>query len=94
MTANAPVIIYCLDNFSFGCANIDGYLSPISKLDDSWFYVADEIVVVLEVTMAAAVINLKRIQKVCVDRQVYVITPAPGISTCRAAASPTTARTY
>jgi hypothetical protein len=54
-------VIYCLDNSSFCCANADGQLAAISKQKDGIFHVVGEIVVVHEITLAAAVTNLKRI---------------------------------
>jgi hypothetical protein len=33
----APVVIYCLDNSSFCCANTDGQLSAISKQKEGIF---------------------------------------------------------
>jgi hypothetical protein len=74
---NAPVIIYCLDNYSFCCANTDGELSAISKQKDDIYHVVGEIVVVHEVTLAAAVTNLKRILLACGNRKVIIITPGP-----------------
>ncbi len=62
---NAPVIIYCLDNSSFCCANAEGQLSAISKQKDDIYHVVGEVVVVHEVTLAAAVTNLKRILLAC-----------------------------
>jgi hypothetical protein len=49
----------------------------ISKLADGIFHVVGEIVVVHEVTLAAAVTNLKRIILACGDRRVIIITPGP-----------------
>jgi hypothetical protein len=80
----APVVIYCLDNSSFCCANRDGQLSAIAKQKDGLFHVPGEIVV-HEVTMAAAVINLKRLLVAYGDRKVFIITPGPryhGIPCC------------
>ncbi len=77
LPAEAPVVIYCLDNSSFCCANSDGQLSAISKQKDGMFHVIGEIVVVHEVTLAAAVTNLKRIILACGDRKVIIITPGP-----------------
>jgi hypothetical protein len=62
-------VIYCLDNVSFCCANSDGQLSAISKQKDGIFHVVGEIVVIHEVTLAAAVTNLKQ--------RVIIITPGP-----------------
>ncbi len=73
----APVVIYCLDNSSFCCANKDGQLSAITKLKDGLFHVPGEIVVVHEVTLAAAVTNLKRILVACGNRRIFIITPWP-----------------
>ncbi len=69
-------MIYCLDNVSFCCANSDGQISAITKLADGIFHVVGEIVV-HEVTLAAAVTNLKRIILACGDRRVIIITPGP-----------------
>jgi hypothetical protein len=77
LPAEAPVVIYCLDNVSFCCADSDGQISAITKLADGIFHVAGEIVVVHEVTLAAAVTNLKRIILACGDRRVIIITPGP-----------------
>jgi hypothetical protein len=74
---NAPVIIYCLDNSSFCCVNAEGQLSAISKQKDDIYHVVGEIVVVHEVTLAAAVTNLKRILLACGNRKVIIITPGP-----------------
>jgi hypothetical protein len=52
-------------------------ISAISKLKDGNFHVVGEIVVVHEVTLAAAVTNLKRIILTCGDRRVIIITPGP-----------------
>ncbi len=70
-------MIYCLDNSSFCCADKDGQLSAISKKEDGIYHVIGEIVVVHEVTLAAAVTNLKRIILACGDRRVIIITPGP-----------------
>ncbi len=70
LPADAPVVIYCLDNVSFCCANSDGQISAISKLKDGIFHVVGEIVVVHKVTLAAAVTNLKRIILACGDGRV------------------------
>jgi hypothetical protein len=76
MPAEAPVIIYCLDNSSFCQADGDGVITQIVKLAaDNKFHVVGELIVAHEITMAAAVANLKRILAVCGDRQVYIITP-------------------
>jgi hypothetical protein len=77
LPAEAPVVIYCLDNVSFCCANTDGQLSAITKQKDGNFHVVGEIVVVHEVTLAAAVTNLKRILIACGGRRVIIITPGP-----------------
>jgi hypothetical protein len=77
LPADAPVVIYCLDNSSFCCADTDGQLSAISKADDGVYHVIGEIVVVHEVTLAAAVTNLKRIILACGDRKVIIVTPGP-----------------
>jgi hypothetical protein len=74
---NAPVIIYCLDNSSFCCANAEGQLSAIEKQKDDIYHVVGEIVIVHEVTLAAAVTNLKRILLACGNRKVIIITPWP-----------------
>jgi hypothetical protein len=71
----APVIIYCLDNSSFSQADSDGVTSQIAKLDDNRYHVVGELIVAHEITLAAAVANLKRILAVCGDRRVYIITP-------------------
>jgi hypothetical protein len=75
--AEAPVVIYCLDNSSFCCANADGQLSAISKQKDSNFHVVGEIVVIHEITLATAVTNLKRIILACRERRFIIITPGP-----------------
>ncbi len=75
LPAEAPVMIYCLDNSSFCCANSDGQLSAISKQNAGMFHVIGEIVVVHEVTLATAITNLKRIILACGDRKVIIITP-------------------
>ena len=77
LPAGAPVVIYCLDNSSFCCANSEGQLSAITKLKDGLYHVPGELVVVHEVTLAAAVTNLKRLLVACGDRQVIIITPGP-----------------
>jgi hypothetical protein len=85
LPVGAPVVIYCLDNSSFCCANRDGQLSAIAKQKDGLFHVPGEIVVVHEVTLAAAVTNLKRLLVACGDRMVFIITPGPryhGIPCC------------
>ncbi len=74
---DAPVVIYCLDNSSFCFANKDGQLLAISKLKDGLFHVPGEIVVVHEVTLAAAGTNLKRILVACGNRRFFIITPGP-----------------
>ncbi len=61
----APVIIYCLDNSSFSQADSDGVISQIGKLDDNRYHVVGELIVAHEITLAAAVANLKRILAVC-----------------------------
>ncbi len=71
----APVIIYCLDNSSFSQADSDGVISQIVKLDDNRYHVVVELIVAHEITLAAAVANLKRILAVCGERQVLIITP-------------------
>jgi len=77
LAADAPVVIYCLDNSSFCCADKDGQLFAISKKDDGLYHMIGEIVVVHEVTLAAAVTNLKRIILACGARRVIIITPGP-----------------
>ncbi len=77
LPTEAPVVIYCLDNSSFCCANADGQLSALSKQNDGVFHLVGEIVVVHEITLAAAVTNLKRIILACGDRRVIIITPGP-----------------
>jgi hypothetical protein len=49
--SDAFLVIYCLDNSIFCCANSDGQLSAISKQKDGIFHVVGEIVVVHEVTV-------------------------------------------
>jgi hypothetical protein len=72
----APVVIYCLDNSSFCCADQDGTLAAITKdKTDNKYHVVGELVVVHEITMAAAVTNLKRLLAICGDRKVFIITP-------------------
>ncbi len=75
LPAEAPVIIYCLDNSSFCQADGDGVITQIVKLADNKFHVVGEIIVAHKITMAAAVANLKRILAVCGDRKVFIITP-------------------
>ncbi len=75
LPAEAPVIIYCLDNSSFSQADGDGVITPIAKLADNRYHVVGEIIVAHEITMAAAVANLKRILAVCGGRKVFIITP-------------------
>ncbi len=77
LPAGAPVVIYCLDNSSFCCANRNGQLSAITKQKDGLYHVPGELVVVHEVTLAAAVTNLKRLLVACGDRMVFIITPGP-----------------
>jgi hypothetical protein len=73
---DAPVVIYCLDNSSFCCADQDGTLAAITKdKSDNKYHVIGELVVVQEITMAAAVTNLKRLLAICGDRKVFIITP-------------------
>ncbi len=69
------MIIYCLDNSSFCQADGDGVITPITKLADNKYQVVGEIIVAHEITMAAAVANLKRILAVCGGRKVFIITP-------------------
>ncbi len=69
------MIIYCLDNSSFSQADSDGVISQIAKLKDNKYHVVGELIVAHEITMAAAVANLKRILAVCGDRRVFIITP-------------------
>ncbi len=69
------MIIYCLDNSSFNQADSDGVISQIAKLADNKYHVMGELIVAHEITMVAAVANLKRILAVCGDRQVFIITP-------------------
>jgi hypothetical protein len=71
----APVIVYCLDNSSFSQADSDGVISQIMKLDDNRYHVVGELIVAHEITLAAAVANLKRILAVCGERRVLIITP-------------------
>jgi uncharacterized membrane protein YgcG len=75
LPAEAPVIIYCLDNSSFCQADGDGVITPIAKLADNKYHIVGEIIVAHEITMAAAVANLKRILAVCGGRKVFIITP-------------------
>jgi hypothetical protein len=49
LPASAPVVIYCLDNSSFCCANSEGQLSAITKQKDGLYHVPGELVVVHEV---------------------------------------------
>ncbi len=68
----APVVIYCLNNSSFCCADQDGTLAAITKdKSDNKYHVVG----VHEITMAAAVTNLKRLLAICGDRKVFIITP-------------------
>ncbi len=75
LPAEAPVIIYCLDNSSFCQADGDRVITPIAKLADNKYHVVGEIIVTHEITMVAAVANLKRILAVCGGRKVFIITP-------------------
>ncbi len=75
LPAEAPVIIYCLDNSSFSQADGDGVITPIAKLADNRYHMVGKIIVAHEITMAAAVANLKRILAVCGGRKVFIITP-------------------
>jgi hypothetical protein len=77
LPASAPVVIYCLDNSSFCCANSEGQLSAITKQKDCLYHVPGELVVVHEVTLAAEVTNLKRLLVACGNRMVFIITPGP-----------------
>jgi hypothetical protein len=61
MPPETPVVIYCLDNSSFVCADVDGQLSSVSKLKDGLYHVVGELVVAHEVTLAASVTNLMRL---------------------------------
>jgi hypothetical protein len=86
------MVIYCLDNSSFCCADQDGILSAITKdKADNMYQVIGELVVVHEITMAAAVTNLKRLLAVCGERKVFIITPClryANASCCWALRSP------
>jgi hypothetical protein len=73
LALDAPVVIYCLDNSSFCCADNGGVLSPVKKGEDGIFHVIGEPVAVYKVTMAAAVTNLKRILAACSDRLVLIM---------------------
>jgi hypothetical protein len=64
-----------LDNSSFSQADSDGVISQIAKLKDNKYHVVGELIVAHEITMAAAVANMKRILAVCGDRRVLIITP-------------------
>jgi hypothetical protein len=75
LPAEAPVIIYCLDNSSFCQADGDRVITQIVKLVDNKFHVVGGSIVAHEITMAAAVANLKRILAVCGDRKLFIITP-------------------
>jgi len=77
LPADSPVIIYCLDNSAFVCADNEGAISPIKKLEDGFYHVVGELVVAHEVTLAAAVSNLKRLLEVCGGRTVIIISPFP-----------------
>ncbi len=82
---NAVFIINELKETSFCCANSEGQLSAITKQKDGLYHVPGELVVVHEVTLAAAVTNLKRLLVACGDRMVFIITPGPryhGIPCC------------
>jgi hypothetical protein len=72
-----PVVIYCLDNNSFVCADVDGQLSSVSKLADGLYHVVGELVVAHEVTLAASVTNLKRLIAMAGARMIFIITPLP-----------------
>jgi hypothetical protein len=50
-------------------------ISQIVNWKDNKFHVVGELIVAHEITMAAAVANLKRILAVCGDRKVFIITP-------------------
>jgi hypothetical protein len=80
MPADSPVVIYCFDNSSFACADQDGAISAIRKLGkgtDNNYHVVRELSVAHEITLAAAVTNLKRIIAVCGGRLVIIVTPFP-----------------
>jgi hypothetical protein len=64
-----------LDNSSFCQADGEGVITPIAKLADNKYHVVGEIIVAHEITMAAAVANLKRILGDCGGRKVFIITP-------------------
>ncbi len=69
-------------------------ISPIVKLKDKKYHVVGELIVAQEITMAAAVTNLKRILAVCSDRKVFIISPRFFASSIwPAVAKPATART-
>jgi hypothetical protein len=71
-------------------ANSDGSSHPSPRLDDGGFHVVGEIV--REVTMAAAMTNLKSILMICGDRQVFCDhSGPPDTSPCCAVAKLTTA---
>jgi hypothetical protein len=79
--ADSPVIIYCLNNSSFACADQNGAISAIRKLDkgaDHPYHVVGELIVAHEITLAAAVSNLKRIIAICGGRLVIIVTHLPG----------------
>jgi hypothetical protein len=66
-----------VDNNSFVCADVDGHLTSVSKLDDGLYHVVGELVVAHEVTLATSVTNLKRLIAMAGDRMIIIITPLP-----------------
>ena len=74
---SAPVIIYGLDNGSFMEVNRDGIQSVIRKHEDGRYHVVGELSVSPDVTISAAVANLRRLLKKLGNRTVYIITPLP-----------------
>ncbi len=67
--------VYIIHSVRFCQADGDGVITPIVKLADNKYHVVGQIIVAHEITMAAAVANLKRILAVCGGRKVFIITP-------------------
>jgi hypothetical protein len=69
----APVIVYCLDKISFSQADTNCIICQIGKLEDHMSHVVGEHIVSHEITVPAAVTNLKRILTVCSNRNVCCV---------------------
>jgi hypothetical protein len=77
MEPGAPAILYMLDNSCFKNADIDGEISPISKLQDGKHHVVGCLVVTPEVSMSAVMTNMRKLISACGERKVFVLTPLP-----------------